>query len=132
MSDSLEIDHLCFCCGDRNEKGLHLKFSYPHKGEAVTEIIVPDYFTGWKEIVHGGFLAMVLDEAMAHACISLNRVSVTAEITVRYVKPVKVGQRVRVTGEVKNQKSKIILTEGNISDETGEIVSKARGKFLAM
>ncbi|HUW42394.1 MAG TPA: hypothetical protein VMV90_15410, partial [Rectinemataceae bacterium] len=73
MDTAIERDSNCFCCGKDNEKGLHLVFSYPAEGEAEATLLVPEYFSGWKRITHGGFLSMLLDEAMAHACLADQR-----------------------------------------------------------
>ena len=71
MNDSSYIEPVpsenCFCCGRDNERGLHLHFSYPEKGKAEATLTIPRYFSGWHDVVHGGFLSMLLDEAMATA-----------------------------------------------------------------
>ncbi len=88
MGDEIVRDDHCFCCGKQNSRGLQLEFSYPEKGKAETEFVIPEYFTGWKKITHGGLLAMVLDETMAHSCISAAITGITVDIRVRYLKPV--------------------------------------------
>jgi uncharacterized protein (TIGR00369 family) len=123
-------DDNCFCCGKNNSRGLQLEFRYPEKGKAETECTIPAYFTGWKRITHGGFLAMLLDETMAHSCISQAVTGVTVDIQVRYLKPVEVGERIRVCGQVARIKSRIIETEADVRDETGEVVARGSARFL--
>jgi uncharacterized protein (TIGR00369 family) len=125
-------DDNCFCCGKNNSRGLQLEFRYPEKGKAETECTIPAYFTGWKRITHGGFLAMLLDETMAHSCISQAVTGVTVDIQVRYLKPVEVGERIRVCGQVARIKSRIIETEADVRDETGEVVARGSARFLKM
>jgi uncharacterized protein (TIGR00369 family) len=132
MSEPIVQDDNCFCCGRHNSRGLRLEFRYPEKGKAETECDIPDYFTGWKRITHGGFLAMLLDETMAHACISQAVNGVTVDIQVRYLKPVEVGEHIRVSGRIARVKSRIIDTEAEIFDEEGEAVAKASARFLKM
>jgi uncharacterized protein (TIGR00369 family) len=124
-------DH-CFCCGKRNSRGLRLEFRYPERGKAETECMIPEYFTGWRKITHGGFLAMLLDETMAHSCISEAVTGVTVDIQVRYLKPVEVGQRIRVTGRLTHTKSRIVETEASIYNQAGEAVATASARFLKM
>ena len=132
MAEPIVQDDNCFCCGKQNSRGLQLEFRYPEKGEAETECTIPAYFTGWKRITHGGFLAMLLDETMAHACISQAVNGVTVDMQVRYLKPVDVGTRIRVAGRITRVKSRIIETEAEIHDEAAEVIARASARFLKM
>jgi uncharacterized protein (TIGR00369 family) len=132
MAGQIVQDDNCFCCGKQNSRGLKLEFSYPEKGKAETECIIPDYFTGWKRITHGGFLAMLLDETMAHACISEGVNGVTVDIQVRYLKPVEIGERIRISGRIGRVKSRIIETEAEVSNEAGVAVVRGTARFLQM
>ena len=87
VTDLLTFDSHCFCCGVSNAQGLRLRYYYPQPGEAATSFTIPDHFTGWKDVVHGGLLAMVLDETMACACASKGLKGFTAEISVRFRQP---------------------------------------------
>ncbi len=126
----IEKDDYCYCCGEKNAKGLHLKFVYPEEGKSLTTTIIPTYYTGWKNLVHGGYLAMLLDEAMAHACGSLGKEAFTAEITVRYVKPAKVGEFIRVEAQVDEYKPRLLNASATIFDADDNIIAKAKAKFM--
>jgi len=130
MEQAIEGDTVCFCCGVDNEKGLHLRFSYPREGEAEASLVVPAHFSGWKGITHGGFLSMLLDEAMAHACIGAATSAVTGEMTVRFLKPVGTATTIRVTGAVEAHRGRILVTKGRIYDESGALAAEASAKFL--
>ena len=65
MKDNkIRNDQHCYCCGKKNERGLKLEFAYPKKGTAETSLIIPNYFTGWENLTHGGLISMLLDETM--------------------------------------------------------------------
>jgi uncharacterized protein (TIGR00369 family) len=132
MGGQIVQDDNCFCCGKQNSRGLQLQYRYPEKGRAETECVIPAYFSGWKRMTHGGFLAMLLDETMAHSCISLAVNGVTVDIRVRYIKPVEVGERIRISGRVGRVKSRIVETEADVRDEAGEVVARANARFLNM
>jgi uncharacterized protein (TIGR00369 family) len=124
-------DSRCFVCG-RTPHGLRLAFAYPEAGRAETELVIPERFSGWERLTHGGLLATLLDEAMAHACISREGNAVTVELTVRFLKPVEVGQSVRVSGRVLEVKGRVVETEAEVLGPQGQAVAKARGRFLRM
>jgi len=135
MEQPIENDAHCFCCGTKNEHGLHLVFLYNDSGEAEASLVVPAYFSGWKSMTHGGFLSMLLDEVMAHACIHSagpenDRTAVTAEMTVRFKKPVETGSRVRIVGKLIETKGRILSTQGFVYDEAGTVAAEGQARFL--
>jgi len=131
MDRPIDRDSLCFCCGTDNERGLHLSITYPEKGAAETSLEVPPWFTGWKNMTHGGLLATLLDEIMAHACVGMAQRAVTAEITVRYQKAVETGAQIRARGKVEEARGRVLLTHGWLYDAAGTVVAEATGRFIA-
>ncbi|MBN1798313.1 MAG: PaaI family thioesterase [Spirochaetales bacterium] len=131
MEQTIINDNNCFCCGENNAQGLHLQFTYPAKGKARTELLIPPHFAGWKNITHGGLLSMLLDEVMAHACGSDDLWALTAELTVRFLKPVSVGESISVEAEITEKKSRLIRTAGIVKNSNGETIAKASARFLA-
>ncbi len=131
MDATIDRDKLCFCCGADNERGLHLAIAYPDKGVAETSLEVPRWFSGWKHVTHGGLLATLLDEIMAHACVSMDQRAVTAEITVRFQKVVETGSTIRAVGKVEEARGRVLLTRGWIYDADGAVAAEATARFLA-
>ena len=129
--DPIERDALCFCCGKDNERGLRLSITYPEKGSAETSVVVPEWFTGWRNMTHGGLLATLLDEIMAHACVGVARQAVTAEITVRYQKPVQTGSRLRAVGRVEESRGRILRTRGWLYDAEDALIAEGSARFVA-
>jgi len=123
-------DENCFVCGRNNQNGLRLSFTYPQPGRAESSCTIPERFSGWRRLVHGGLLSTLLDEVMAHACISRDGLAVTMELTVRFLKPVEVGQFVRITGEVKEVKGRLLSVEGEVLNAVGEVVARGSARFL--
>jgi uncharacterized protein (TIGR00369 family) len=131
MDRPIDRDSLCFCCGTDNERGLHMSISYPEKGAAEASLEVPSWFTGWKSMTHGGLLATVLDEIMAHACVAMSQRAVTAEMTVRYQKAVETGTRITARGKVEEARGRVLSTRGWLYDAEGSVVAEATARFLA-
>ena len=82
-------------------------------------------------MTHGGFLATILDEIMAHACIGIAQRAVTAEITVRFQKTVEIGSRIRAVGKVQEARGRVLNTRGWIYDEEGTVAAEATARFIA-
>jgi acyl-coenzyme A thioesterase PaaI-like protein len=131
MDAKVERDNQCFCCGTENERGLRLAITYPATGSAETSLEVPQWFSGWKSMTHGGLLATLLDEIMAHACIGVAARAVTAEITVRYQKAVETGSRITVKAVVEETRGRVLNTRGWIYDAEGALAVEATARFIA-
>ena len=130
MEQELIRDEHCFVCGKKNELGLRLDFTYPQPGRAEAACAIPEHFSGWRRLAHGGLLATLLDEVMAHACLNTEGAAVTMELTVRFLKPVEVGQQVRITGEIREVKGRILVTQGEVLNSGEEVVARASARFL--
>ena len=130
----LKDDHFCFACGNRNPDGLRLQIEYPEPGRCRIEFIPPRKFQGWQDILHGGIIATLLDEAFAHAFGGANRgageAAVTAEMTVRFKKPARIGRKVIVEGLVVEEKGRVIECESVMRDEAGQDLASASGKLI--
>jgi uncharacterized protein (TIGR00369 family) len=119
----------CFVCGDKNPLGLNVEF-YQKNGKAVGEYVVQDHFQGYRDILHGGILSTLLDEVMIKSILAQDILTLTCEIKVRFKKPVKIGQRLFLEGKSTGDKGKILLAQGEIKNEDGDVVATAEGKFF--
>ena len=94
------------------------------------EVLFPAHLQGWQGTVHGGLVATVLDESVVKAAAALGITCVTAELTVKYRKPVATGVAYRVVGKVQANRGRIILAEGQLYDASGQVVAQAAGKLF--
>lgn len=119
----------CFVCGEENIHGLKAKFLFDGK-EAFTDIVATEAFEGYHGIFHGGIVATLLDEVMIKAILARSVYAVTAELTIRFKKPIRIGDKVRFTGRILNQKSRLYSTEGEASGPDGQIYATASGSYI--
>jgi uncharacterized protein (TIGR00369 family) len=134
--DELKDDHRCFACGENNPDGLRLRIEYPAPGRCRIEFIPAPRYQGWRGILHGGIISTLLDEAFAHALGGTARgagqAAVTAEMTVRFIKPVPIGRKVITEGRVVSEKGRIVLCESVMRDESGRELASASGKLIKL
>ncbi len=123
----------CFCCGDENSCGIGARFFV--EGDAVNaEVVLPRHMNGYKNVAHGGVLAAILDESMGWAATVFGRehpMYVTAELTVKYLRPVPVGGELRIVSRLVEDAGRIAYSAGEIRC-AGKVVVKASGKFIPM
>jgi uncharacterized protein (TIGR00369 family) len=132
---SLVDDQFCFVCGRDNPDGLRLRFEYPTIGTCRAAFTPPKKFQGWQGILHGGIVSTLLDEALAHAAGGAERGgggsgAVTAELTVRFKRPVPIGQAVVLEGKVVSDKGRVVECESRINDSNGNELASAKGKLV--
>jgi uncharacterized protein (TIGR00369 family) len=123
-------DKYCFICGSCNPDGLQLNFQVENN-KSFCKLQIAEKFQGWQNIVHGGILASLLDEAAIYACREISMNLVTAEITVKYHKPVPTGKELEVIGEVTEQRSKLLIASSKIVLD-GQIMASAVAKIFVI
>lgn len=119
----------CFVCGQNNHVGLKAKFYY-EAGRAWTEYTAEKKFEGYHDVFHGGITATLLDEVMIKALLALDIYVMTVELTVRFHKPVYVGQKLLLSGYLEQQKGRLYITSGEVKTDAGDLVASAAGKYL--
>ena len=122
--------HHCFVCGELNERGLRATI-YATTGLAWTEVTLGRDLVGWSDKAHGGILATLLDELMGWALFEHDCWGVTAELTVRYLRPVDVSQRLRIEGEVVEATRRLFRTRGRIIGDDGSLLATAEARYVA-
>ncbi len=131
MALQLSDDQMCFGCGGRNARGLRLKFTFdPDHHRIRTEWTPSKEFQGYADIVHGGMIGLVLDELMGNLLWKLERPSVTAEMSVRFLKPAHVGKPLQGEAWVSSQKGRVCIVEAAARNAAGDVVAEAKGRFV--
>jgi uncharacterized protein (TIGR00369 family) len=125
----LKDDGMCFACGKQNDFGLKLDFEIEGQISS-TKFAFKKIHQGYADIVHGGIIATILDEAMGRLLFDLGILSLTVSLDVRFLHPVKVGEEVFIKGEILNQTRKIINTQSEMKLKNGQLVAQAKAKFL--
>ena len=124
----------CIVCGEpgTNPNTMNLRFRVTETGVEVPFKAEPRQ-EGYRGIVHGGVLCASLDETIGWS-VAVDRKCyfVTGELTVRFLRPLQIGQPVLVRGRPKEHKSRYSDAEGEIVDADGNIYARATGRFFAM
>jgi uncharacterized protein (TIGR00369 family) len=125
--------HSCFVCGESNSRGLNLRSE--SDGKIVrTHFAFRSEHVGFKQTVHGGLTATLLDEIMTWACVvQAKRFAYCAELNVRYLLPVRPDQQIVATAElVANRRGRIFEARAKMIDQAGAVLATATGKYLPL
>ncbi len=129
MKHNLEDDHFCFVCGKENPSGLHLEFRLS-EDKVRTEFISERIHQGYKDIVHGGIISAIMDEAMAQAALMQGMPAVTAEIEIRFKNPLIAGEKAFVEAEITSSNRRIIETSATVEKSDHTRVAEGRAKLI--
>lgn len=129
MKHNLEDDHYCFVCGKENPSGLHLTFA-ACDNKVRTEFIPQKIHQGYKDIVHGGLIAAILDEAMVKASLTQGMPAVTAELTVRFKSPLMAGEKTLIEAHIVKTNKKIVETYAIIKKCDNTPIAEGHAKLL--
>ncbi|MCJ7774142.1 MAG: PaaI family thioesterase [Desulfobacterales bacterium] len=122
----------CFVCGKLNPVGLDLQFFYINDRIESSFIPKPEH-GGYKNKVHGGILATLLDESMGWTSILSRPVlCVAADLSVRYKLPARVGEKLVISAELLADKKRLFLAKGKIEREDGTTLCTGEGKYMPL
>ena len=125
--------NFCFGCGEANSAGMQLPFS---RDEALRKVIgafrLSERYQGAPGIAHGGIVALVLDEALSKASKFAGVSAVTAELNVEYLRPVRIGEEIRVEAANDRVEGKYLYHSGEIRDAMGRVLARAKGRFVVV
>jgi uncharacterized protein (TIGR00369 family) len=146
------ISRNCLVCGTDNPYGLHGRFyelaadgeagetptgapaSIPAGLELLGVFTPRDEHQGYPGRMHGGIAAAILDETIGRAILLAHddEWGVTAELTVRFRKPLPLDGEIRCVGRITRDTRRLFEGSGEIVLADGTVAAKARGKYVKM
>ncbi|HON34258.1 MAG: PaaI family thioesterase [Thermovirgaceae bacterium] len=134
--EELEGSRGCFIC-DRsgtNPRSLGVILYWDGDSERTVIPFTPDdTWCGYEGIVHGGILSALCDDAMAWAAKkAIENWTVTADMSIRFLRPVKSGARYTAFGNSLSVDGRKVKTEARIIGEDGKTYVDAKGTFVGV
>ena len=122
----------CFCCGMENPHGLQL-LMFTDRRVVETRFSLRPQFVGFRNTIHGGITATVLDEMMAWACgVGAQTFAYCAELTVRYLQPIAPATELVARGELVENRRRLLLCKAEVLDAAGTVLAEATGKYIPL
>lgn len=123
--------HRCFGCGPAHPSGLHVRVFKTDEG-VLAPVVVPRVYEGPPGAAHGGIVAAYLDEILGGAVVrATGKISVTGELTVRYVRPAPTETPLLGRGRLVADHGRYVDVEGSLEEfGAARVVATARGRFF--
>jgi uncharacterized protein (TIGR00369 family) len=130
---------MCLVCGIQNALGLQGRFYELERrggeGPALLGVFtVREEHQSYPGRLHGGISSAILDETIGRAIILTEPGAwgVTAELTVRYRRPVPTEGVVRAVGRITRNTRRLFEGSGQIVLEDGTVAVEATGRYVKM
>lgn len=121
----------CFGCGGANARGMQLPFEQDDAARCIRgRFRLGDEYSGGPGFLHGGIIAVLLDEAMGKVNRFRGVRAVTAELKIEYLRPVPVGQEIIVEAHEVEANGRNLFHEGEIRTTEGLVLARGRGRFV--
>jgi uncharacterized protein (TIGR00369 family) len=121
----------CFGCGGANDAGMKLTFVQDNVNRKIVgRFTLGARYQGGGKILHGGIIALLLDEAMGKACRFREARAVTAQMTIDYLKPIDTEQEIVVEAFEEQLSGRNLFQVGEIRNSAGEVLARARARFV--
>ena len=123
----------CFGCGGANPRGMKLVFERDDEHRKIVgRFCLGAEFAGGPGFIHGGIIALLLDEAMG----KLNRFSdvraMTAELSIDFLKPVLVDAEIIVEASEVKRDGRQLFHQGEIRSSDGLLLARGHGRFVVV
>jgi len=120
----------CFGCSTANKHGLGLRFYLSENG-CYTKCSIPDYLCGVDGVVHGGMIALLLDEVSQWTMIGrMGKMGLTREISVRYLKPVLTGTEVLVEARIAAQDERSTVLHSAVRSMDNALLAEGESRWM--
>lgn len=125
---------MCLVCGLENKLGLKASFYELDNNELVALFKPLNEHQSYPERLHGGISATILDETIGRVIMIEEETiwGVTAELTLKFKKPVPLDQELKVVAKLTRNTSRIFEGEGKLILANGDVAVTAAGKYVKM
>jgi uncharacterized protein (TIGR00369 family) len=135
--DSIRLDpnstNKCFGCGGDNDHSMLLAFEQDNINRRIVgKFTLGPRYQGGGGMLHGGIIAVLLDEAMGKSCRFRNARAVTAEMNIDFIKPIRVDQEITVEAFETAHRGRNLFQWGEIRDADGVLLARGRARFVIL
>lgn len=119
----------CLLCGAQNPLGLRLNFSPDVDGCVSASFKGQWLLQGYNGVLHGGVISSLLDAAMTHCLFYRGIEAVTAELVVRFLRPVPLDAQVEICARLLSERPPLFRLRAELQ-QGGQTMAYARAKFM--
>ena len=101
-------------------------------GYAKVKLELKKEFLNWDNMIHGGVIATLLDQAFGCACNTLENIHVAVQMNIHFLRAAPVGETIYAESRVLHAGRRVGASEMTVSDSQGKTIARASGTTVAM
>ena len=119
----------CVVCGAYNSRGLQLSFQASPDGSVRAVFAGRQILEGYASTLHGGIICSLLDGAMTNCLAAHGHRALTAEMTVRFRRPVATGRPATIRAWIEDCGHQLYQMAADLQQD-GQVMASATAKFM--
>jgi acyl-coenzyme A thioesterase PaaI-like protein len=119
----------CMLCGTQSTFGLKIDFYNDQEGAVWAKAKGSINQQGYQGILHGGFIAALLDAGMCHAIFNQGVEAVTGDINIRYLAEIPLTADIIIRGKIISSYLTLYKVEADIYVEQ-QLMAKSTARFM--
>ena len=101
-------------------------------GYAKVELELKEEFLNWDNMIHGGVIATLLDQAFGCACNTLEYIHVAVQMNIHFLAAARVGDTIYGESRVLHAGKRAGASEMTVIDANGKTIARATGTTVGM
>jgi uncharacterized protein (TIGR00369 family) len=119
----------CVVCSRSNGVGLGVVFAVSGEGAVEARFGCEKEYEGYNDVIHGGVISSLIDGAMTNCVFAKGYVAFTAELTIRFHRPVAVGSPALVRARIEKTFRPLHYLKAELLQD-GVVKVTAEAKFM--
>ena len=111
---------------------LGMKLVELSKGYARVSMELKKEHLNWENMIHGGIVATVLDQAFGCACNTLDNIHVAVQMNIHFMKAPAVGETIYAESKVLHAGKRMGTSEMKVCDSKGNDIARATGTTVCI
>jgi acyl-CoA thioesterase len=101
-------------------------------GYAKVELKLKEDFLNWENMIHGGVIATLLDQAFGCACNTLDYIHVAIQMNIHFLAAASVGETIYAESTVLHAGKRVGASEMTVMDSSGKTIARATGATVSL
>jgi acyl-CoA thioesterase len=101
-------------------------------GYAKVKLELKKEFLNWENMIHGGIIATLLDQAFGCACNTLENIHVAIQMNIHFLAAAPVGETIYAESRVLHAGKRVGASEMTVLDSNGKTIARATGTTVSL
>ena len=101
-------------------------------GYARVKLELKEEFLNWENMIQGGIIATLLDQAFGCACNTLDYIHVAVQMNIHFLAAGRVGETIYAESRVIHAGKRMGASEMTVTDAAGKTIARATGTTVSL